>query len=184
MDISIIPKKIEVRRSVLAKNKFISYLLIIIAVIAMVGIYSFLLYQKMSLKKTIEESKVRFSQNESSINQELGSSSYVLADKLNNLSTILSNRLYWSNFFGKLDKIFNPEAVIKSSQLDAKNLKVTVSGSMPSYDTLQKQLDDLGKNTNFIQDFSLIESSFSENTINFRIDINFKKDVLKRSSSL
>lgn len=181
MEISLIPKQQE---SKLKLKSIFNYFPVAAVAIILVVLYGVLLLQKKSLDKNIIQARSEFNQNESIIKKEFGVGSYALADKINNLSQVLSSRLYWSNFIGRTPKIFNSDVTIKGYTLDLKNFKISVSGSTPTYSSLQKQLDDLKNNKEFVQDSSLAESSFSENSIVFKINITFKRDILKSPYSL
>lgn len=184
-EISIIPNKQQKNTSLPGVTSAIrNYLLIIAAAVAVIIVYFILTIQKTTLVKQINQSQAQFSQNEAIIRQTLDVSSYELSAQLSNLSQILSSRLYWSNFLGRSDKIFNSDITIKSFKLDIKNFKVGFTGSAPSYDSLGKQLEDLRNNKDLVQEFSLAESSFADNSIMFKIDITFAKDILKGPYSL
>lgn len=185
VEISIISKKQQEKMYLSGtKSDLWNYSPIIMVAIVAAAVYFILLVQKAILKKDIEQSQTRFSQNEAIVKQSFGVSSYELSDRLSNLSQVLSSRLYWSNFLGRPNKIFNSDIIISSSKLNVKDFKVSFSGLAPSYDSLEKQLEDLKNNKDFVQDFSLLESSFSNNSIIFKIDVTFIRNILKGPYSL
>lgn len=178
VEISLIPKKQE-SSNIQIKNTLYYAPGVVVATVLVV-VYVVFLFQKISLEKSIDQSQAKFSQNDAIVKQSFGVNSYGLADRINNLSQILSSRLYWSNFLGRSDKIFNSDVTVKSTRFDMENFKIVVSGTTPTYDSLQKQLNSLKDNKDFVQSFSLAESHFSDNSISFTIEVDFKKDILSK----
>lgn len=183
-DISIISKKQNMASSTSHESSIVNYWPIAATVIAVAVVYGLLFRENIIIKKEISGNRETFSQNEAVIKQTFGVSSYELADKINGLSQILSSRLYWSNFLGRDNgKLFNPDVIIKDSKLDMKAMKISFTGTVSGYEGLQRQLDDLKKNKDFVRDFSLVSSSFVDNSVNFKIDVTFKQDILKGAYS-
>lgn len=180
VEISLIPKKQELSDVKIQNTLY--YAPSVVVIVVFFAIYLVFLFQKNSLEKSVNQSRIEFSQNDMVIKQAFGVNSYELADRINSLSQVLSGRLHWSYFLGRSDKVFNPDVTIKSTKFDMGDFKITVSGSTSSYDGLQKQLDALKNNKDFVQSFSLVESSFSDNSISFVIEIVFKRDILTGKS--
>lgn len=153
-------------------------------VVILLVVFLILLLNKRSLREEIKQDQIIFAQNENIIKNELGMDSYELANKASNLTQILSGRLYWSNILGKFDNLLNPEIKVKNTVFSADEFKINVSASALNYEMVEKQINDLKNNTNFVRSVTLNEPSFAENSISFSLEIVLNKNLLKSVYSL
>lgn len=182
-NISIIPK-IQTRASLSTAKSVLKYSPILAAIALLVVIYVVFLIQNVTLKKKILETESQFAQNEARVKKEIGMNSYALGESLDRLGQILASRLYWSQFLGKEEKVFSSDVNIKSSQFDMKDFKINVTGSVPSYERLEKLLSELKESKDLVATFTLIDSSFTENNVSFTMEVVFEKELLEGPYSL
>lgn len=182
-NISIIPKT-QTHASLSAAKSILKYSPILATTMLLVIIYVVFLVQNIALKKKISETESQFAQNEARVKKEIGMNSYALGESLDRLAQILTARLYWSQFLGKQEHVFSPDVSIRSSQFDMKDFKMNVTGSVPSYERLEKLLSELKENKDLVATFTLLDSSFTESNISFTMEVVFKKDLLKGPYSL
>lgn len=177
-DISIIPK-LQTTAPLPSAKFILNYSAILFTIALVIVIYVAFLVQNISLKKEIFEFESQFAQNEALIKREIGMDSYALGSRLESLTRILAGRLYWSGFLGKEERVFGPEISVKGSDFDMKDFKIIATGTVPSYESLEKLLGDLRNNKDLVSSFSLLESSFIEGSVSFKMEVIFKKELLR-----
>lgn len=104
-------------------------------------------------------------------------------NRLNNLEILLSNHIFWSQFFEELEKFTYQGAVYNTLQVDNGTNKLILSGVVATYTDLGKLIAGLRLSPNVVQ-VDLQSTSLSEGAIagyNFNLEIVIDPQILEES---
>lgn len=95
-----------------------------------------------------------------------------------NFAVLLASRRKSSNFFENFASLIHPRVWLSELDLDAANLKASVSGESPNFKILEQQLIFLRNQENFIESLELSKATIGKDgKAEFKINFNFKPEI-------
>lgn len=151
---------------------------IIILVIA-VGLYFGALFYQNYLNKSISDinSKTKNLSKEISIDDR--NEILTFYSQLVNLKSLLTNHIYTSNIFSRIELITHPNVMFNSFSYDYKDKKIKLTGNAKDLNVLSQQLLAFYKTTDFKQ-INITDIKTTPNNVQFTVEIEFNpKFILK-----
>ena len=100
--------------------------------------------------------------------------------KIKNLAILLAARLQSAVFFDNFEKLIHPKVWFSSFELDASQMRATVSGKADDFKMLEQQLVFIQSKSDFIKATSLSDLTIGdEGGADFNINFNFKPEIFK-----
>jgi len=150
---------------------------IILLVIA-VGLYFVALFYQNYLNKSISALNEKIKNLSQEISIEDRNEVLTFYSQLINLKSLLSNHLYPSKIFSRLELITHPQVTFTGFSYDYKNLLLKLEGYAKNLDILAQQILAFQKTTDFTK-INLTDIKTMTDKVQFGLEINFTSTFIK-----